>query len=205
VEGDDARPLPSLERVSAFSDGIFAIAITILILPLTDVQVRDGQVVSDLLALGHQFLALVVSFAVIGGFWVLHHDDLTALTSASRRLLVANLVFLFFVVMLPFPTALLGAGDSVAATVIYAGSIMGTALSSLVLWRVAEKDGLVKDGWARRWGHGKYWGTAAVVAGFLPSVPIAFVSPTWARVSWALAIPFSLLADRIEARTAVQP
>ena len=204
MEGDDGRPLPSLDRVQAFSDGIFAIAITILILPLTDVQVRDGQVLEDLLALGHQFLALVVSFAVIGGFWILHHDDLTALTGASRRLLVANLVFLFFVVMLPFPTALLGDGDSVAATIIYAGSIMGTALSSLTLWHMAEQDGLVKDGWARRWGHGKYWGTAAVVAGFLPSIPIALVSPTWARISWALAIPFSLVADRLEARTAVR-
>lgn len=203
MEGDDGRPLPSLDRLSALSDGIFAIAITILILPLTDVQVRDGQVLADLLALGHQFLALVLSFAVIGGFWVLHHDDLIALRGASRRLLVANLVFLFFVVMLPFPTALLGDGDSIAATVIYAGSIMGTSLSSLALWRVAEQDGLVGEGWARRWGHGKYWGTAAVVVGFLPSIPIAFVSPTWARVSWALAIPLGLVADRLEARTAV--
>lgn len=204
MERGDGRPLPSLDRLSALSDGIFAIAITILILPLTDVQVRDGQVVADLLALGHQFLALVLSFVVIGAFWVLHHDDLTALAGASRRLLVANLVFLFFVVMLPFPTALLGDGDSRAATIIYAASIMGTALSSLALWRIAEQDGLVTDGWARRWGHGKYWGTAAVVAGFLPSIPLAFVSSTWARVSWALAIPLGLLADRLEARMAVR-
>jgi uncharacterized membrane protein len=197
---DDDRPLPSLDRVSAFSDGVFAIAITLLILPLTDAQIRDGQVVADLLALGHQFLALALSFAVIGGYWLLHHDDLLLLRGASRPMLMANLVFLFFVVLLPFPTALLGDGDSKAATIIYALAIIATSVSSLTLWWTAERDGLVDGERGRRWGRGKYWGTAAVVVGFGPSLAIAFWSPTWARNSWALAIPLGLLADRLEER-----
>ena len=54
--------------------------------------------------------------------------------------------------------------------------------------------------YGRRWGRGKYWGTAAVVLGFLPSLPLAIVSPTWARISWALVIPLGVLADRLEER-----
>jgi uncharacterized membrane protein len=201
VAGDDDRPPPpTLDRVQAFSDGVFAIAITLLILPLTDAQVRDGHVVEDLMALQHQFLALVLSFAVVGRFWLLHHDDLAWMTSAGRRMLVANLVFLFFIVLLPFPTALLGDGDSAAATMIYALALIATSLSGLAVWWCAERDGVVRGERAVRWGRGKYWGTAAVVIGFLPSLPLALVSPMWARISWALAFPLGLLADRIEER-----
>ncbi|HWN28296.1 MAG TPA: TMEM175 family protein [Actinomycetospora sp.] len=197
---DDRPPPPTLDRVQAFSDGIFAIAITLLILPLTEAQVRDGHVVEDLLALQHQFLGLGLTFAVVGRFWLLHHDDLQMMTSAGRRMLVANLVFLFFIVLLPFPTALLGDGDSAAATIIYALTMIATSLSGLALWWCAERDGVIASRYGRRWGRGKYWGTGAVVLGFLPSLPLALVSPNWARISWALVIPLSLLADRLEER-----
>jgi uncharacterized membrane protein len=196
----DRPPPPTLDRVQAFSDGIFAIAITLLILPLTDAQVRDGHVVEDLLALQHQFLALVLSFAVVGRFWLVHHDDLAMMTRAGRRMLVANLVYLFFIVLLPFPTALLGDGDSTAATVIYALAMIATSLSGLALWWSAERDGVVGSTRGGRWGRDKYWGTAAVVGGFLPSLPLAFLSPGWARISWTLVIPLSILADRLGGR-----
>lgn len=201
MAGDDDRPPPpTLDRVQAFSDGIFAIAITLLILPLTEAQVRDGHVVEDLLALQHQFLGLGLTFAVVGRFWLLHHNDLQMMTSAGRRMLVANLVFLFFIVLLPFPTALLGEGDSAAATIIYALTMIATSLSGLALWWCADRDGVIATRYGRRWGRGKYWGTAAVVLGFLPSIPLALVSPSWARISWTLVIPLSLLADRLEER-----
>jgi uncharacterized membrane protein len=200
AEDLDEPPPPTLDRVQAFSDGIFAIAITLLILPLTEAQIRDGHVIEDLLALQHQFLALGLSFAVIGRFWLLHHDDLTMMTSAGRRMLVGNLVFLFFIVLLPFPTALLGNGDSATATIIYALTLIATSLSGLVLWRCAELDGVADSERARQWARGKYWGTAAVVVGFLPSLPLALVSPMWARVSWALVFPLGLLADRTGGR-----
>jgi uncharacterized membrane protein len=201
VAGDDDRPPPpTLDRVQAFSDGVFAIAITLLILPLTEAQIRDGHVVEDLLALQHQFLALGLSFAVIGRFWLLHHDDLQMMTAAGRRMLVANLVFLFFIVLLPFPTALLGDGGSAAATMIYAGAMVATSLSGLALWWCADRDGVIAPRYGRRWGRGKYWGTGAVVLGFLPSLPLALVSPSWARLSWTLVIPLSLIADRLEER-----
>ena len=197
ADDEDEPSPPSLDRVQAFSDGIFAIAITLLILPLTEAQIRDGQVVEDLLALQHQFLALGLSFAVIGRYWLLHHDDLAMMTSAGRRMLVGNLVFLFFIVLLPFPTALLGDGDSATATIIYALALIATSLSGLLLWRCAELDGVAGSERARRWANEKYWGTAAIVVAFLPSLPLAFVSPLWARTSWALAFPLGLLADRI--------
>ncbi|CAA9290334.1 MAG: Integral membrane protein [uncultured Actinomycetospora sp.] len=199
-EDPDRPPPPSLDRVQAFSDGVFAIAITLLILPLTEAQVRDGHVVEDLLALQHQFLGLGLSFVVIGRFWLLHHEDLRRMTAAGRRMLVANLVFLFFIVLLPFPTALLGEGDSAAATVIYALTLIATSSSGLALWWSAERDGVVDVEYGRGWGRRKYWATGAVVLGFLPSLPLAILSPSWARISWALVIPLGMLADCLEER-----
>lgn len=196
---EDDRPPPPLDRVAAFSDGVFAIAITLLILPLTDSQVRDSHVREDLLALQHQFFAMALSFAVIGRFWLLHHEDLRAMTGAGRRLLVANLVFLFFVVLLPFPTALLGDGYSATATIFYAVAIAATSGSSLLLWWSAERDGVVDERAATR-ARSRYYGTIALVVAFLPSIPLAFVSPVWARVSWALVVPLGVLAGRLEKR-----
>jgi uncharacterized membrane protein len=150
VDDEDKPPPPTLDRVQAFSDGIFAIAITLLILPLTEAQIQDGQVTEDLLALQHQFLALFLSFAVIGRFWLLHHDALRMMSAAGPKMLVGNLVFLFFVVLLPFPTALLGDGDSAAATIIYALALVATSLSSLFMWLCAERDGVAGTERARR-------------------------------------------------------
>jgi uncharacterized membrane protein len=199
-----ARPLseepPSIDRLAAFSDGVFAIAITLLILPLTEAQVRDGHVREDLIALQPQFLALVLSFAVIGRYWLLHHDDLRLMTGATTRVLIANLVFLFFVVLLPFPTALLGDGDSAIATVIYALAIIGTSLSSLAVWLAGERSGVITPEVHRTTGRQKYYGTAGVVLGFVPSLGLAFVDEDWARYSWLLAIPFSFIGARLEVR-----
>ncbi len=195
-----AEAPPSVDRLAAFSDGVFAIAITLLILPLTEANVRDAHVREDLLALEPQFLALVLSFAVIGRFWLLHHDDLRQMTGATQRVLVANLVFLFFVVVLPFPTALLGDGDSATATIIYALAIIGTSLSSLGVWLAAEHGGVIPPEAHRTTGRRKYYGTTAVVLGFVPSLPLAFVDQDWARYSWLLAIPFSWIAERLEKR-----
>ena len=201
VDDEDKPPPPTLDRVQAFSDGIFAIAITLLILPLTEAQIRDGHVIEDLLALQHQFLALGLSFAVIGRFWLLHHDDLTMMTSAGRRMLVGNLVFLFFIVLLPFPTALLGNGESATATIIYA----------LVAHRdVAERPAALAVRRARRCdrrGARTAVGAREVLGyrrrrGRVPALDCRwrFVSPMWARVSWALVFPLGLLADRLEER-----
>lgn len=191
---------PSVDRLAAFSDGVFAIAITLLILPLTEAKVRDEHVGEDLLALEPQFFALVLSFVVIGRFWLLHHDDLRLMTGATHRVLVANLVFLFFVVVLPFPTALLGDGDSATATIIYALAIIGTSLSSLGVWLAAEHDGLIPPEVHRTTGRQKYYGVGAVVLGFIPSLALAFVNEDWARYSWLLTIPLSWIAARLETR-----
>jgi len=186
-------------RVEAFSDGVFAIAITLLVLPLTEIEFTGDDPVVVLRTQIGPFIAFVVSFAVIGRYWISHHDDVRMMVGVDRTTLVLNLLFLFFVVVLPFPTAVLGEAEGPAPTVLYATTIILTALTSLLLWRHAVRAGFTVAGSAR-YSAQKTAGTVAVVAGFLPAYPLAFTAPGWAQWSWLLVVPFSVIGDRWVAR-----
>ena len=97
-----------LERLILFSDAVFAIAITLLVIEIKIPEIHEN--VSDkalLQSLGHlipKFIGFIVSFMMIGLYWTVHHRMFGYVTSYSGKLLVLNLVFLFFVVLMPFST-----------------------------------------------------------------------------------------------------
>lgn len=136
-------------RVEALSDGIFAIAITLLVL---DIAV-PANASSDLLrALLHQwpaYLAYVVSFATIGAIWIGHTIVTEYLDRADATLIRLNLLLLLVVSFLPFPTRLLGdyirepGAERVAATV-YGLNLLVATLALALLWRYAVRARLVR-------------------------------------------------------------
>lgn len=97
-----------LERLILFSDAVFAIAITLLVIEIKIPEIHEN--VSDkalLHELGHllpKFLGFIVSFMFIGLYWTIHHRMFGFVTAYDRRLLVLNLVFLFFIALMPFST-----------------------------------------------------------------------------------------------------
>src|SRR5688572_9596945 len=100
-----------LERVLSFSDGVFAIVITLLVLPITaEVGPLEGGegFEGQVWALWPKVLSFVVSFLVIGQLWTAHHRLFEHVQRHDRRLLGLNLVALLTISFLPFPTALLG-------------------------------------------------------------------------------------------------
>jgi uncharacterized membrane protein len=124
-------------RLEAFSDGVFAIAITLLVLEL---NVPGGEHLwHDLKEEWPSFAAFFVSFWVIGIIWVNHHGVLDHLARADRGVLYLNLLLLFTVVFIPFPTALLaehlksGADEKVAA-IVYSSAFLAMSLSYGALW-----------------------------------------------------------------------
>ena len=99
-----------LERMILFSDAVFAIAITLLVL---EIKIPDKNLLPEitdkeiLKALGHlipKFMGFIISFMLIGLYWTIHHRMFGFVTSYNRKLLVLNLVFLFFIVLMPFST-----------------------------------------------------------------------------------------------------
>ena len=125
-------------RLEAFSDGVFAIAITLLVLEIR-VPEETSELGSRLGELWPSFAAYLVSFAVIGIMWVNHHAILHNVARVDRPLLFFNLLLLLFVALVPFPTALLARnlneeGSHLAAAV-YSANMFGCAIGFQVLWR----------------------------------------------------------------------
>jgi uncharacterized membrane protein len=134
-------------RLEAFSDGVFAIAMTLLVL---DLRVPPAGPGAPPLwpALVHQwpsYLGFVTSFATIGIMWINHHLNFTLIRRADHNLLVLNGLLLLGVTSLPFPTGLVAShfghpGERTAA-VVYAGTFLYTALIWNALWRYAAASG----------------------------------------------------------------
>ena len=123
-------------RAEAFSDGVFAIAITLLVLDLR--LPGGGTLTHQLLHVWPQYFAYLVSFLTIGIMWMNHHTMLAHVSRVDRPLLVINLLLLMAVVVIPFPTSLVaehlrGAGG-VAATVTYGLVLIAASLGFAGLW-----------------------------------------------------------------------
>ena len=135
-----APPPPNTDRLEAFSDGVFAVAITLLVLGLS-VSANHGHLARALGREWPHYATYVVSFLTIGIIWMNHHAQFDRIDHADRTLMVLNLFLLMFVTLIPFPTGLLatylhaGTDEHVAAAV-YAGTLlaMSIAFFSTYLW-----------------------------------------------------------------------
>jgi uncharacterized membrane protein len=141
------------DRLETFSDGVIAIAITLLILEIRVPEVEAGHSLGEALAdQWPSYAAYVVSFAVIGIMWVNHHRIFHLLKAVDRPLLFINLLLLMFIAAVPFPTALLaeyldaGGRDSHIAAAVYSANATGCALAFNMMWRwVVRKGDLLHD------------------------------------------------------------
>jgi len=136
-------------RLEAFSDGVFAIAVTLLVLDIA-VSANAGQhLLRSIIDLWPAYLAYVVSFSTIGAAWLAHNAITEYLDRADAAFVRLNLLLLLFVSFLPFPTRLLAdyigedSPERVAAT-FYGISLLLTTTMLLVLWRYAVHAGLVR-------------------------------------------------------------
>ena len=121
-------------RLEAFSDGVIAVAITLLALDLTVEGPGHGPLIDQLYDKWPAFLAYLISFFMIGIIWVNHHALVRSITKVDRLLLFLNLVLLLFVVLIPFATATEASyfphndKDAQLAMVLYAGVFLGMSV-----------------------------------------------------------------------------
>jgi uncharacterized membrane protein len=142
------------QRIEAFSDGIFSIAITLLVLdlkPAIDRSLNADPKTTDyaanlFIAMLNQWptlLAFITSFATIGIMWINHHRLFNLITRSNHTLLILNLFLLFGITVVPFPTALLG--EELAhfqeAVIIYNALFVLIAIAFNLLWFYSTKNG----------------------------------------------------------------
>lgn len=135
------------ERIGAFSDGVFAIAITLLVLSLeVPNHVPPGGLVKLLPDMAPKLIGHVVSFAVLGIYWIGHHNMFLHIKRHDRVLLWLNTLFLLFVASMPFTTGLMAAyGDDQFAVIAYAGTLALAGLSLDLIWLYATRDRRLVD------------------------------------------------------------
>jgi uncharacterized membrane protein len=137
-EASENRPVASLSttRLEAFSDGVFAVAITLLVLNLQVPQLASAsELVSRLGALWPKLLSYALSFVIVGIYWVAHHNTFHYIQHSDRNLLWLNILLMMCIVFIPFPTALLGEyPEQRVSVIIYAGTLVITGLVLQSLW-----------------------------------------------------------------------
>lgn len=183
----------SLDRAIFFSDGVHAIAITLLVLQITVPAVSDDRLGAALANHGSEYFAYGLSFAVIGFYWLLHHRVFDVVVRQDRVMLRLNLVVLACIAFLPFPTAVIGRyGGQEYAVVAYAASLAATGVAWLALWWwVSHGRRLIDDTLSdREIAHVTVHRITTPVV-FAASIPIAFVDPGAAELSWLALIPIA--------------
>jgi uncharacterized membrane protein len=188
-------------RVLAFSDGLFAIAMTLLVVAIAVPTLTDTASVHELAeALNDrtsEFVSFFISFAVIGRYWVAHHQFIGRLRTMDGGLIALNLVYLAFIAFLPFPTDLLGTYfENPLSVAIYAVNVAIVSGLEVVLFRHAYRHGLLSERLPEevyRWGAIQ---SASPVIFFLISVPVAFASTGLAVACWFLGLPFAIISAR---------
>ena len=190
-----------LGRIVAFTDGVMAVAITLLVLNIEvpDVDGADlGQAMVDLLP---SFGAYFLSFALVGRFWIVHHAMFERLRAFDGPLMALNLVFLSAICLIPFSADLFDRYDDEPIAAAVFGGILGVA--SFVNWYMhihTLRSGLVKE---------DHRGATAVFASpvafgftalFLVSVPLAFVTPILAEAVWISTIVLRYPLRRVSVR-----
>ena len=205
IAGEHHRHL--LDRVVFLSDGVIAIAMTLLVLDLrlppltehTSAALRDALVANV-----PHFITFVISFVVIGMFWTAHLRMFSFIAVYTRGLAFLNLLFLMSIAIMPFSTDLVGAyGRLTLAAVFYSLSLVMTSVTSNLLWFYASRRGRLLDPAV---SHADVVVVTtrglATLALFIIGTAVAFISVQVASIIWVSIAFVSRAAERIARRRA---
>lgn len=193
------RQSPSLEfdRVVFFSDAVFAIAMTLLVVGIGIPNVPDKGFEHALDDKIPEITSFFVSFVVIGYYWLAHHRFIAQLVALERGIIMLNLVYLAAIAFMPFPTALVGKYEEFAVTVVIYAITLGVAsLLEVAMFARAQQQRLFRTVLPPDVFRFGVVAALVPVVAFVISIPIAFVDPTLALVSWLVVFPAERIVDK---------
>ena len=182
-------------RLEAFSDGVFAVIITIMVLEMKVPRGTDFESLKSVLPV---FLCYVLSFVYVGIYWNNHHHLLHASERVTGGILWANLILLFFLSLIPFTTAWMGENNYASLPVaVYGMVLLFAGMAYFVLTRrliaLHGQDSVLAKSIGQDWK-----GTVSVLL-YVIAIPLAFVRPLLACAGYAFVAIMWLLPDpRIE-------
>jgi uncharacterized membrane protein len=194
----------SSERLVFFTDAVVAIALTLLVLPLTDLVpelvTEHKPAVEAITGNWPKIFSFVLSFAVIGRFWFVHHRVFEHVRAYSTALVRVNFVWLLTIVVLPFPTELIGAYESERFTVVfYLATLLASSLSHTALMLIVRRDPEVR-GDAEAVTDESFWNFVLSTIVFALAVVVALIKPGFGYYVLVLLIFPSMIVRRVLAR-----
>ena len=192
----------SIEKLSLFSDAVFAIAITLLAIDIRVIQLPENliatQLNNEIIGLLPKFISFILSFFIIGNYWISYHRTIHFVKRYDRGLISLNLLFLMFIVLVPFPNDLIGKYPAnQSAVIVYAVLLAATGISLCLLWIYASKKHRLVDESI----HPKFIQNLTIrllisPSIFLISVPISFFNPLISMVTWFFGFPIAIYFER---------
>jgi uncharacterized membrane protein len=184
-------PRMNKQRLEAFSDGVIAILITIMVLEL---KAPEGSTLSALRPLVPTFLAYVLSFVYLGIYWNNHHHLLHATTSVSGGVLWANLHLLFWLSLVPFATSWVGQNPVSLPTAVYGVMLLLAGFAySILLWVIIRHEG-AHSTLARAVGS-DFKGKVSLAI-YAAGIVLAFVRPWLGEAMYVAVAAMWLVPDR---------
>jgi uncharacterized membrane protein len=191
-----------LERLIFFSDAVFAIAITLLVLeirlPALPENASDAALLTALWSIWPKYLSFAISFLVIGSYWIVHHRIFRSIRRYDGRLLLLNLLLLMAVSSVPFPTMVIGEHGNLVGTVFYALTMATVGLLMTCVWLYAYAGGrLLEQPLNTQQFRRILLRLLMAPTIFLLSVGVAFWDPNLAKYCWLLNL-LGALVRRIQ-------
>lgn len=177
-------------RLETLTDGIFAIAMTLLVL---DLRVPDN--IHDLARLGPNFFSFIISFLVLGNYWVANHTEFRFIRRSDHKLIWLSIFFNLFISLIPFSASLLGKfSNQKEAVIIYGLNLLLATLVHMAVWiHATNKNRLVSSQLNKQMAD---IGTKLSLFSIIPyllAIPFAFVDTRISIIIYALTpIPYIL-------------
>ena len=200
----DSLAFIGTNRIEAFSDGVLAIVITLMVLeiklPALADELTDKQALDSLKPILPKLFSYALSFVMIGIFWVSHHDLFHSIQKSTRSLLWLNSLWLFWICLLPFPTAFLGEHPNLtSASVIFGGELFFCALSFFGIRYYCYRQLLFADTITRENQRRSLTKSALAPSFYLTSIVLSFFSVTISYVIFVI-VPMLFIVSFIKRR-----
>ena len=190
------------DRIEAFSDGVFAIAITLLVLEIGVPESGLEDLWAGIADQWPSYFAYVTSFTTIGGIWMGHHGIFRRMASADSAVMRLNLLLLMLVSFLPFPTKLLAEtlnapSEETAAVILYGAVLLAISITTSLLWRhIAVNRDLLEPGVSEEEVKRITDRTTPNIGFYIVVILLALVAPQAAAVGFLVIAVVSVFRQR---------
>jgi uncharacterized membrane protein len=191
----------SKNRIETLVDGIFAIAMTLLVLDLAvphlNAPLSNMAIQHALYGLLPSFISLVVSFVLLAMFWNIHHRIYSQIKSVNTTLLWVNIIWLLFIVLVPFSASLNGDyGNFTISDVIFNINMLGIALVLFLNVYIINRSDFLHENADMAQLKASEKSTLIFIAIAVAALALSFVAPRWGNLVYLLIFPLEMLIDR---------